>query len=238
MALLELQNVSKQYQADQTVVRALDGVTLEAAAGEFVSIVGRSGCGKTTLLNLAGAMDFPTTGKVILDGADTSNLDDAKLTAIRRNKVGFVFQFFQLLPTLTTVENVELPLLLAGNTACRELALERLRWVEMEELASRLPHQLSGGQMQRVAIARALVHSPRVLLADEPIGNLDSTSAEIVMKLLRRVADEFHTAVLMATHSLEAAEIADTIVQLRDGRIEDVRRRRVERQFGAGVRGV
>jgi putative ABC transport system ATP-binding protein len=236
LAVLELRNVSKQYQADPAVVAALDGVSLAVSAGEFVSIVGRSGCGKTTLLNLAGAMDFPTTGKVILDGADTSNLDDSRLTAIRRSKVGFVFQFFQLLPTLTAVENVELPLLLAGNTACREPALERLRWVEMEELAGRLPHQLSGGQMQRVAIARALVHSPRILLADEPIGNLDSTSAGIVMNLLRRVADEFGAAVLMATHSLEAAEISDTIVQLRDGRIEDVRRR-VEQPSGAGMRG-
>jgi ABC-type lipoprotein export system ATPase subunit len=238
LAVLELQNVSRHYQADGTVVRALDGVSLSVSEGEFVSVVGRSGCGKTTLLNLAGAMDFPTAGKVILDGTDCSNLDDSRLTTIRRNKVGFVFQFFQLLPTLTAVENVELPLLLAGNTACRATALERLRWVEMEEFAGRLPHQLSGGQMQRVAIARALVHSPRVLLADEPIGNLDSTSAEIVIKLLRRVADEFRAAVLMATHSLEAAEITDTIVQLRDGRVEDVRRRRVEQPYGAGVRGV
>lgn len=214
---------------------ALDGVSLAVSAGEFVSIVGRSGCGKTTLLNLAGAMDFPTTGKVILDGADTSHLDDSRLTAIRRRKVGFVFQFFQLLPTLTAVENVELPLLLAGETACREPALERLRWVEMAEFAGRLPHQLSGGQMQRVAIARALVHSPRVLLADEPIGNLDTTSAEIVMRLLRRVADEFQAAVLMATHSLEAAEMTDTIVQLRDGRIEDLQRRRLV-SLEAGVR--
>jgi len=180
-------------------------------------------------------MDFPTEGKVILDGANTSDLDDSELTAIRRGKVGFVFQFFQLLPTLTAVENVELPLLLAGKTACREPALDRLRWVELEEHAGRLPHQLSGGQMQRVAIARSLVHAPRILLADEPIGNLDSTSAEIVMKLLRRVADDFGAAVLMATHSLEAAEISDTIVHLRDGRIEEVRRKRVEQPSGAGV---
>jgi ABC-type lipoprotein export system ATPase subunit len=238
LPVLQLADVSKEYAANGTRVLALDRVSLEAAKGEFISVVGRSGCGKTTLLNLAGAMDFPTTGKVILDGADTSNLDDSRLTAIRREKVGFVFQFFQLLPTLTAVENVELPLLLAGNTACRGPALERLRWVEMEECAGRLPHQLSGGQMQRVAIARALVHAPRILLADEPIGNLDSTSAGIVMKLLRRVADELQAAVLMATHSLEAAEMTDTVVQLRDGRVEDVRRRRVEQPSGAGVAGV
>jgi putative ABC transport system ATP-binding protein len=168
-------------------------------------------------------MDFPTSGEVFVDGQATTRLSDAELTSIRREKVGFVFQFFQLLPTLTAAENVELPLQLAGRTNVRGTALDRLRLVEMESYAGRYPHQLSGGQMQRVAIARAIVHGPRVLLADEPIGNLDSTSAEVVMKLLRRVADEMQTAILMATHSLEAAQITDTIVTLRDGRIEERR---------------
>ena len=204
-------------------MRALDDVSLSVEPGEFVSLVGRSGCGKTTLLNLAGAMDFPTSGAVLVDGQSTTGLADAQLTSIRREKVGFVFQFFQLLPTLTAAENVELPLQLAGRANVRQAALERLRLVEMESFAGRYPHQLSGGQMQRVAIARAIVHSPRILLADEPIGNLDSTSAEVVMTLLRRIADETQTAILMATHSLEAAEITDTIVTLRDGRIEERR---------------
>lgn len=204
-------------------MRALDGVSLSVEPGEFVSLVGRSGCGKTTLLNLAGAMDFPTSGSVIVDGQATAGLSDAELTGIRREKVGFVFQFFQLLPTLTAAENVELPLQLAGQTNVRRTALERLRLVEMESYAGRYPHQLSGGQMQRTAIARAIVHAPRILLADEPIGNLDSVSAEVVMKLLRRIADEMRTAILMATHSLEAAQITDTIVTLRDGRIEERR---------------
>ena len=224
MAVIQLAGVTKEYAANGTSVRALDSVSLEVRKGEFVSIVGRSGCGKTTLLNLCGAMDFPTTGRVLIDGIDTSNLPDRQLTEIRRRKVGFVFQFFQLLPTLSAVENVELPLLLAGQMSCRPLALERLDWVEMASFADRLPHQLSGGQMQRVAIARALVHSPRVLLADEPFGNLDSTSAEIVIKLLRRIASELETSILMATHSTEAAQTTDTIVQLRDGRIEEIRR--------------
>ena len=224
MPVLQLADVSKEYAANGTRVLALDGISLEAAKGEFISVVGRSGCGKTTLLNLCGAMDFPTSGRVLIDGADTTNLPDEQLTEIRRRKVGFIFQFFQLLPTLSAVENVELPLLLAGEISPRQKALERLAWVEMAGYADRLPHQLSGGQMQRVAIARALVHSPQVLLADEPIGNLDSTSADIVMKLLRRVAGELHTTILMATHSLEAAAITDTIVQLRDGRIEEIRR--------------
>ena len=222
MALLRLENVSKDYRADGSAVRALDDVSLEARPGEFVAIVGRSGCGKTTLLNLAGAMDFPTSGRVLLDANDTAGLDDADLTDLRRRKVGFIFQFFQLLPTLTAVENIELPLLLAGQTSCRDRAREVLRWVDLEEYSARLPHQLSGGQMQRVAIARALVHSPKLLLADEPIGNLDNTSGDMVIDLLARTAAKLGTAVLMATHSLEAAERADTIVRLRDGRIAEI----------------
>jgi len=221
--VVRFDSVVKEYSSEGAAVRALDDVSLSVEPGEFVSLVGRSGCGKTTLLNLAGAMDFPTSGAVLVDGQSTSGLSDADLTSIRREKVGFVFQFFQLLPTLTAAENVELPLQLAGRANVRQTALERLRLVEMESFAGRYPHQLSGGQMQRIAIARAIVHSPRILLADEPIGNLDSTSAEVVMQLLRRIADEMHTAILMATHSLEAAEITDTIVTLRDGRIEERR---------------
>ena len=223
MPVVQFESVVKKYLSQGAAVRALDGVSLSVDSGEFVSLVGRSGCGKTTLLNLAGAMDFPTSGAVFVDGQSTAGLSDGELTSIRREKVGFVFQFFQLLPTLTAAENVELPLQLAGQTNVRQSALERLRLVEMESFAGRYPHQLSGGQMQRVAIARAIIHSPRILLADEPIGNLDSTSAEVVMKLLRRIASETGTAILMATHSLEAAQITDTIVTLRDGRIEERR---------------
>lgn len=223
MPVVRFDSVVKEYSSEGVAVRALDDVSLSVEPGEFVSLVGRSGCGKTTLLNLAGAMDFPTSGAVFVDGQATTGLADAQLTKIRREKVGFVFQFFQLLPTLTAAENVELPLQLAGLSDVRRAALERLRLVEMESFAGRYPHQLSGGQMQRIAIARAIVHLPRILLADEPIGNLDNTSAEVVMRLLRRIADETGTAILMATHSLEAAEITDTIVTLRDGRIEERR---------------
>ena len=224
MPLVELQDVVKNYQDQDASVRALDGVSLAVEPGGFVSLVGRSGCGKTTLLNLAGAMDFPSSGRVLLDGESTTGLEDAALTRIRREKVGFIFQFFQLLPTLTAAENVELPLQLDGGRDVRGRAMERLALVEMDGLAGRYPHQLSGGQMQRVAIARAIVHSPKVLLADEPIGNLDSTSADVVMRLLRRIADELGAAILMATHSLEAAKITDTLVRMRDGRIEERRR--------------
>ena len=223
MSLLRLESVTKHYRSDNQDIVALDNVSLAVEAGEFISVVGRSGCGKSTLLNLSGAMDFPTSGAVHINGVSTTGLADTQLTEIRRRQVGFVFQFFQLLPTLSAIENVELPLLLCGQTSNRRQALEKLRWVEMGELADRLPHQLSGGQMQRVAIARALVHSPNLLLADEPIGNLDSASADIVIKLLRRTADEWGTAVVMATHSLEAAGVTDRIVQLRDGRVEEIR---------------
>ena len=220
MALLRFERVTKEYAGDGAKVAALDGVSLAFEAGQFVALVGRSGCGKSTLLNLAGAMDFPTAGEVWIGEARTSRLNDAELTALRRTKIGFVFQFFQLLPTLTVAENVELPALLAGTAGARGRALEQLRWVEMEALAGRYPHQLSGGQMQRVAIARALVNSPRLVLADEPIGNLDTTTGAIVLELLRAAAREQGALVMMATHSIESTQQCDTVVRLRDGRVE------------------
>jgi len=225
MAILSLQSVSKEYTSDGQSVRALDEVTLEVAEGEFVALVGRSGCGKSTLLHLAGAMDFPTSGTVRIEGQPTSDLNDAQQTQLRREKVGFVFQSFQLLHTLTVQENVELPLLLAGRAGARELALERLHWVELDGLGGRYPHQLSGGQMQRVAIARALAHSPRLLLADEPTGNLDTTTGSLILELLLRLTRERKTATIMATHSLEAASVCDTLIKLRDGRVEEMTRR-------------
>ncbi len=221
MGVLSIEQVSKTYVSDGVPVKALDGVSASFGRGEFVALVGRSGCGKSTLLNLAGAMDFPSSGRVVLDGVDTSALGDAGLTRLRREKVGFIFQSFQLLPTLSVVENVELPLLLAGKRA-RQAALERLAWVEMESYASRMPYQLSGGQMQRVAIARALVNSPSLLLADEPTGNLDTATGDLILDLLRKTADRQKTTILMATHSMEAAGLTDTVVRLRDGRVEEV----------------
>jgi ABC-type lipoprotein export system ATPase subunit len=164
-------------------------------------------------------MDFPTTGEVMIDGRSTRALDEAELTALRRRRVGFVFQFFQLLPTLTALENVELPLLLAGGSRTAAAARERLRWVGLEDKAASLPYQLSGGQAQRVAIARALVHQPDLLIADEPTGNLDTASGDQVLALIRNAAAEFGAAVIMATHSAEAAAIADRRLQLRDGRV-------------------
>lgn len=217
MDILRVENARKRYLAQGQAVEALRGVSLNMRAGELVALVGRSGCGKSTLLNLAGAMDFPSEGTVQLEGEETSALNDDQLTRIRRFKVGFVFQNFQLLPTLSAVENVELPLLLAEAKNARERAREALEWVELSAETERMPHQLSGGQMQRVAIARALVHQPKLLLADEPIGNLDTATGNLILKLLEKAAREKGTAILMATHSPDSTRIADRVVEMRDG---------------------
>jgi putative ABC transport system ATP-binding protein len=219
MALLEVRNVGKVYGSQTAPVTALEDISLSVGAGAFVGVVGRSGCGKSTLLNLCGAMDFPSSGEVSIDGQVTSLLSDAALTRLRREKIGFVFQSFQLLHTLTALANVELPLLLARKAHSQRIAEERLRWVEMAEYADRFPHQLSGGQQQRIAIARALAQDPRLVLADEPTGNLDTTTAETVIRLLRRTVDEFGVAVVLATHSREGLAVADRVLSLRDGRM-------------------
>ena len=216
--VLSIENVIKTY---DSTVRAVDGVSLTLQPGEFVTLVGRSGCGKSTLLHLAGAMDHPDSGSVRVGGELIQHADDAQLTRIRREKTGFIFQSFQLLPALSVVENVELPLMLAGRSgeAVRRAALESLEDVDMNAFAERMPYKLSGGQQQRVAIARALVHSPQLLLADEPTGNLDSSTGDHVLRLLRDIAGR-GTAILMATHSSEAAAASHRVLRMRDGRIE------------------
>jgi putative ABC transport system ATP-binding protein len=221
---LELRGVSKTYTDGEQTVEVLHDVSLSAHAGTVTALLGRSGCGKTTLLNLAGAMDFPTAGEVLIDGRDTASLSEPELTALRRKRIGFVFQFFQLLPTLSVLENVELPLLLAGVHKPSEAARDRLHWVGLAGKSASFPYQLSGGQMQRVAIARALVSSPDILIADEPTGNLDTVSGDQVLSLLREASTRFGATILIATHSAEAAAIADIRVSLRDGRIQSVER--------------
>jgi putative ABC transport system ATP-binding protein len=201
---LELRNVSRTYQIDEQRIPALDHVSLIADAGTVTALLGRSGCGKSTLLNLAGAMDFPDSGDVLIDGQSTSGLNERELTKLRRHRIGFVFQSFQLLPTLSALENVELPLLIAGDRGAS------------------MPHQLSGGQMQRVAVARALAQRPEILIADEPTGNLDTASGDQVLELLAKAAREFGATVLLATHSVEAAAIANVRVRMRDGHIEAI----------------
>jgi putative ABC transport system ATP-binding protein len=221
---LELRRASKTYQTNGQRLEALHEVSLALEPGTVTALVGRSGCGKTTLLNLAGAMDFPTSGEVLIDGRATSSLSENDLTTLRRTRVGFVFQSFQLLPALTALENVELPLLLAGAKDSLNVARDRLRWVDLEVKAGSFPYQLSGGQMQRVAIARALVHSPEILIADEPTGNLDNASGDQVLQLLRESAERFGATVLVATHSPEAAAIAQTRVRMSDGRVAGIER--------------
>ena len=222
--LLRFVHVSKEYTTEGGRVRALNDLTLDVAAGSFIALVGRSGCGKSTLLNMAGAMDFPSGGQVLLDGVATAGLNDGKLTRLRREKVGFIFQSFQLLQTLSVAENVELPLLLAGGEQPRARALHQLEAVGLAELAGRMPPQLSGGQMQRVAIARALVTGPRLVLADEPTGNLDTTTGNSILQLLQNICRGRQTTILMATPSPEAAAFADTVIRLRDGQIEAIKR--------------
>ena len=215
--VLRFHNVSKHYTVAERRIPALDGVTLELAPGEYVALVGRSGCGKTTLLNLAGAADLPSGGEVEIEGTRTSTLDDDALTGLRRTRIGFVFQFLQLLPSLSAVENVELPLQLAGIRKARPRALRMMDLAGVADLADRQPYQMSGGQMQRVAIARALVHEPSLLLADEPTGRLDTGTAASVLRLLLDVRRELGTSILMATHSLAAAAECDRRLVLSNG---------------------
>ena len=215
--VLSFRNVSKHYTVAERRIPALDGVTLQLGSGEYVALVGRSGCGKTTLLNLAGAADLPSSGEVAIEGVQTSSLDDDALTRLRRTRIGFVFQFLQLLPSLSAVENVELPLQLAGVRKARPRALRTMELAGVADLADRWPHQLSGGQMQCVAIARALVHGPGLLLADEPTGRLDTGTAQTVMALLLEVRRELGMTVLMATHNPEFAAACDRRLVLSNG---------------------
>jgi len=220
--MLETRDLHKSYQTGEARVDALRGITLKILSGEIVAITGPSGCGKSTLLHLLGALDIPTSGQVYLEGHPLHSLNDDKLTALRRLKIGFIFQFFHLLPTLTVEENVLLPLLLSGrvNPLARIRARELLAAVHLSDRSHHRPHQLSGGQLQRAAIARALIHQPSVLLADEPTGNLDSASSAAVIDLITRLARKEKTTVLLVTHSESVASSADRRIALVDGRIQ------------------
>jgi putative ABC transport system ATP-binding protein len=218
-SLISLTHVTKFYSQGTVAVVALRDVSLSIDAGECVAVMGSSGSGKSTLLNLIGCIDVPTHGTVSIDGRLTTNLADAELTQLRRDKVGMIFQFFNLLGTLTARQNVALPLLLAGSLPKEawQRADELLALVSLKERAMHRPYQLSGGEMQRVAIARALANNPAVLLADEPTGNLDSgTGSEILSLLMRYCRDQLKTLIL-ATHDHGAAAQADRVLQLRDG---------------------
>lgn len=220
--MLETRDLHKSYLAGDVSVDALRGVSLKILPGEIVAITGPSGCGKSTLLHLLGALDTPSSGQAYLEGHPLHSLDDAKLTALRRLKIGFIFQFFHLLPTLTVEENVLLPLLLAGRvtSSARDRARHLLQSVQLADRSHHRPHQLSGGQLQRAAVARALIHRPSVLLADEPTGNLDSASSSLVIQLLTQLARQEKTTVVLVTHSQTVATSADRRIALVDGRIQ------------------
>ncbi len=221
--VVHVQNATKELKMGQVTVHALRGVTLTVEPGEFLSIIGPSGSGKSTLLGLIGGLDTPTAGKVYIDGTDITDLSERELTRIRNEKIGFVFQFFNLVPTLTALENVALPIQFARRRAFNPTnrAKELLALLEVDDRMHHRPSQLSGGQQQRVAIARALANNPPLLLCDEPTGNLDTVSGALVMQALRDVQSEMGTTVVMVTHDMDVASQADRVVSLVDGRIAD-----------------
>jgi putative ABC transport system ATP-binding protein len=219
--MISLHNVSRYYQVGERSVHALEGISLEVSRHEFVAIAGPSGCGKSTLLHLIAGLDQPTAGEIVVDQLNLTKADDAQLTEFRRRRLGLVFQFFNLLPTMNALENVSMPLLLQGvapNEATNR-AEDLLALVGLTNRASHFVHQLSGGEQQRTAIARALIHRPALVIADEPTGNLDSAAAELVLELLQKIAREQMATLLLVTHSPEVAGIANRRVELRDGRI-------------------
>lgn len=221
--VISLENVEKVYQMDEVEVHALRGINLSIHEGEFVSIMGPSGSGKSTILHIIGCLDNPSSGKVFLRGEDVSQLGSSKLARIRGREIGFVFQFFNLYPTLNTIENVELPMMIldVDKKVRRKKAKELLESVGMGDRIHHLPSQLSGGQRQRMAIARALANDPSVLLADEPTGNLDSKSGEELLSVFKRLNKEGRTVVVV-THDQSIAESAEKIVKMKDGLVEEM----------------
>jgi len=219
--VIELNQVSKTYKMDEVEVKALNNVDLKINKKEFVAIMGPSGSGKSTLLHMVGCLDRPTEGKIILDGTDISRLNDSELARLRGNKLGFVFQFFNLYPTLSALENVELPMMIIekNENEREERAMGLLKIVGMEKRSEHLPSQLSGGERQRIAIARALANDPSLILADEPTGNLDSKTGEEVMKFLNRLQEKEEKTIVMVTHESDIAEYAERIIYLKDGKI-------------------
>jgi putative ABC transport system ATP-binding protein len=223
VALVETNSLTKLYGKGPTAVTALDRINLQLQPGEFVAVMGPSGCGKSTLLHLVGGLDRPTSGSVYVDGQDLAHLDDRTLTELRRRKIGFIFQFYNLIPVLTALENTALPLVLDGVKPAEAAAVAN-SWLERIGLEGRLlnrPDQLSGGQQQRVAIARALAADPAIILADEPTGNLDSRASDEIAALLRKATDQWGRAVLMVTHDPRIAAYSDRILFLKDGGIVD-----------------
>jgi putative ABC transport system ATP-binding protein len=223
MSIIEVNQLTKVYGSGDTAVKALDGVSLSIEAGQLVAVMGPSGCGKSTLLHLIGGLDQPTSGTVLIEGRDISRMKDNELTTLRRQKMGFIFQFFNLIPVLNAAENTALPLVLDGVPQAKAAGVAA-EWLERNKLADRASHrpdELSGGQQQRVAIARAMVSDPVIILADEPTGNLDTRSGDEIATSLRNLVSDYGRTVLMVTHDPRIAAYADRIIFLKDGKIVD-----------------
>ena len=220
MEIVKVEKLNKIYGTGEAKVVALDNVSFTINEGEFVSIVGASGSGKSTLLHLLGGVDKPTSGSVIINGKDIYKLSDDKLAIFRRREVGLVYQFYNLIPILNVKENITLPLELDSKKVDTEKLDELIKFLGLEKRVNHLPNELSGGQQQKVSIGRALITSPSIVLADEPTGNLDSKSSDEIMNLLKKCNKEFHQTIIMITHNLELAKMADRIIEIEDGHIK------------------
>ena len=219
MAFIEIKNLNKIYGKGEVEVKALNNINLEINEGEIVAIVGASGSGKSTLLHLLGGVDKPSSGEVILNGTNMYSLKERELSILRRRKIGFVFQFFNLIPVLTAEENIEMPALLDGGKMDKEYKAELLKILGLEERKKHHPAQLSGGQQQRVSIGRALANKPSLILADEPTGNLDSKNSKEILELLKYSAKKYHQTLILITHDLAIAKEADRVITIADGEI-------------------
>ncbi len=219
MSILKTEGLKKYYGSGENQVKALDGVDLEIAAGEFVAVVGTSGSGKSTLLHMMGGLDRATSGRVWIDGNDIFSMKDEELTIFRRRNIGFVFQNYNLVPVLNVYENIVLPVELDGHRAKKKFTNHIIELLGLSGKVNQMPNQLSGGQQQRVAIARALVTKPAILLADEPTGNLDSATSQDVISLMKTTSHEFNQTMVMITHNEEIAQTADRVIRIEDGKI-------------------
>ena len=219
MKILEVTNLSKTYGTGETQVKALDNVSLSVEPGELVAIIGPSGSGKSTLLHILGGVDVPTSGSVVINGVDISNLDETALAIFRRRQIGLIYQFYNLIPILTVKENLTLPLLLDGRKPDERVVDDLLKTLGLTERVNHLPNQLSGGQQQRVSIGRALINNPALMLADEPTGNLDSENSREIVSLLRKFNKENNQTVIIITHDERIAMSADRVISIEDGKI-------------------
>lgn len=219
MTLIEVKNLNKIYGSGEAEVKALKNINLNIEQGEFVAIVGQSGSGKSTLLHLIGGADIPSSGEVIIDGKNIYKLKEKELSILRRRKLGFIFQFFNLIPVLTAQENIEMPVLLDNEKIDKKYMNELLRILGLEERKNNYPSQLSGGQQQRVSIGRALANKPSIILADEPTGNLDSKNSKEVLELLKYCAKKYNQTLILITHDINIAKSADRVITIEDGEI-------------------